>query len=221
MQSPSPPLFMSPEPSFPRHKQSTSSSSANPHHHSNSALDSFTSHHSGTTASMMRPRANSGSYGFTDRPAKRQRRDDNSSRNSPRRDGSSGVPIIDLLEDDSPILTRTTAVPRPVHPFIDLSTPRHDHQVPQGSSRLQPIEIKEEAEEEDDATLPVTTPRVGITLPGISSILGSIPQEQVTPEKPTDKNISFKNMTCVICMDKPTNLTAASCGMYRINMEDT
>lgn len=209
MQSSSPPLFLSPEPSFPRHKQSTSSSLANPHYSTTSSF-SVAPHHHDATASTMSPRRNSGPSSLTERPAKRQRRDSNSSRHSPRTDGSSRVQIIDLLDDDAPVPRRASPASwAEIVQSIDLSTPRHDQHLPQGS-RLQPIEIKEE---DDEATPPMAPPH-GITLPPISSILGRMQQEQVPPEKPTDKNISFKNMTCVICMDKPTDLTAASCGMY-------
>lgn len=211
MQSPSPPLFISPEPSSSHHKQS--SSFANPQHSTTAFFTAAPQRHA-ATPSNMRPRPASETDSGAEPPAKRRRRDSTSSRHSPRRDGPSRFQIIDLLDNEPSRSRRTQPASRPENiETIDLSTPPHPQprpqNIPQGS-RNQPIEIEEE---EDD------TPRAGtsggVTLPPISSILGRLQQQtqEVLPEKPTDKNISFKNMTCVICMDKPTDLTAASCGM--------
>jgi len=93
---------------------------------------------------------------------------------------------------------------RPPPPLVSSS-------VPQGS-RNQPIEIDEDAD--DPSERQQQEPDGSISIP---QLLGRQQEEQVESQRtPNDKSISLRNLTCVICMDKPTDLTAASCGMYNV-----
>lgn len=72
------------------------------------------------------------------------------------------------------------------------------------STDVTPIEEIDLVDEEDDKA-------------PLQSALQKQRLEQVkAQEKPSEKPVKLSNLTCVICMDSPTNITATSCGKLRI-----
>lgn len=98
----------------------------------------------------------------------------------------------------------------PIRDLLEARSVPASTSVPPGS-RQQPIEIDEDGGEPNE---PQPQPDGPMSM---AQLLGRQQEEPVGSQKSTgDKPVSLRNLTCVICMDKPTDLTAASCGKCMI-----
>ena len=210
--SPSPSLFASPtpEPSSTLRKSNLADSSAALSRSTNTQSSTFqmqpssSSQHPASDAAMStsssRNRRPADSYQADNRPTKRRRADHSSSQQEP---------LVITLDDDVRVDAdnrQANIVLPPIRDLLDARLEPASTSVPVGS-RQQPIEIDEDAGGPDEPQPQSDDPM------SMAQLLARQQEEQVGSQKSTgDKPISLRNLTCVICMDKPTDLTAASCG---------
>jgi hypothetical protein len=115
---------------------------------------------------------------------------------------SSPPVVIDVDRISDPYASHGTSLPP--GPASDSS-----------GSRAQPIEIPEDDPEDDSRP---NTSGSSVQSARAQELETHIDSQRPAGGKNTPPNL--KSLTCVICMDRPTDLTAASCGMFRTFLKD-